>query len=260
MPGIPETKKKRFYEKSWFLELLGIPSALIAGVPTLAVALPTLLHSSERSRGEVALAWTGVAGVVLLIVIGVVKLIQGYAKDKIADDTQRLDGLHAALHVIHSVVRHNRGFSRNDRERLRVTIHRVVKAGEHGGSPDEIEQLLNYVGGKGGGAGRRFSVRSGITGQAVREGSVLAGSRNNNDHEAYIRELVADWGYTEEDAKRLAIGRNSWMAVPIKYKGSEVTGVVYLDSDEKKFFTDEIKTLIVGACGGLAVFIDERYS
>jgi len=71
--------------------------------------------------------------------------------------------------------------------------------------------------------------------------------------------LISVWAYTEEDAKRLAIGRNSWMAVPIKYKGREITGIVYLDSNEKGFFTEEIAELAVWACGGLAVFIDERY-
>jgi hypothetical protein len=156
------------------------------------------------------------------------------------------------LELFHSLVRHNHNFSRRDYDKLRVTFHRVVE------KTDKLEQVVNYVGGKNNGKGRQFDIRSGACGRAVRAKKVLSGSRTNVDYEAYIKELVSEWGFTETDARKLSFSRNSWLAVPIEHEG-EVTGVVYLDSKEKEFFPDAIKAQVVWACWGLAVFIDERY-
>ncbi|HEY2847954.1 MAG TPA: GAF domain-containing protein [Pyrinomonadaceae bacterium] len=260
MAGIPEPKKKRFYHKSWFSEALGIPGALITAIPTITLFIRRVFIEDQTvSRADMWLVYVGMFGVVLLITQGLSKLAAARWKDQHEEDEDRFDGFLSALHLIHSIVRHKAGFSRSSVNRLRVTVQRIVPPEKAGTSPEELEQVLDYIGGKGGGKGRRFSIRSGITGKAAREGEVLIGSRNNDNHEAYIQELMSVWNYTEEDAKKLSSGRNSWMAVPIKYKGHEITGVVYLDSNEKEFFNGEIRELVVWACGGLAVFIDERY-
>jgi len=260
MPGIPEPKRKRFYHKAWFSEALAIPGALITAIPTITLFIRRVfIADASVSISDLWLACIGMFGVLLLIVQGLSKVAQARWKDIREEDEEKFDGLNAALHIIHSLVRHKAAFGRKDADRLRVTIHRILPPKTKSASPEQFLQLLDYVGGGGGGKGRTFSIRSGITGKAAREGDVLIGSRNNDDHEAFIKELISVWAYTEEDAKRLAIGRNSWMAVPIKYKGREITGIVYLDSNEKGFFTEEIAELAVWACGGLAVFIDERY-
>lgn len=155
-----------------------------------------------------------------------------------------------------------KNLAENDRYGFQWWIHRVIYEQERRGCVKEYEQMFNYVGGSssGGGKGRRFNVRSGIAGKAIREQAVLSASRNNSDYEAYIMDLISSWGFTETDARGLSSSRNSWMAVPIKYKGDEVTGVLYLDSDDVSFFDDEnVKATIVWAAAGLAVFIDARY-
>jgi hypothetical protein len=124
---------------------------------------------------------------------------------------------------------------------------------------EELEQLVDYVGSSSKGAGRKFSIRSGIIGRAVREKSPYAASRQSDDYEEYIHELVRDWAYTEEDARKLRSDRKSWMAVPIFGLNHAVVGVVYLDSVEKDFFTKEVQQLTLNACAGIASYINERY-
>ncbi|MFM9902980.1 MAG: hypothetical protein ACKVQJ_00245 [Pyrinomonadaceae bacterium] len=259
MTGIPEPKTKHFYHKSWFIELLSFLGALIAGLPAAAIAIGRIFYpQASTNANELALAWIGLAGVFLLIVTGVVKILQGSWKDTHEADEERYDGLRASVRLIHSLVRQYYGFDQKETEKLRVTIHRIVKPKPRR-SPEELEQVIDYVGGSGGGKGRKFSIRSGITGKAAREKDVFSASRTNADHESYIKELISLWGYTEDDARRLSATRNSWLAVPIKYSSGEVTGIVYLDSAEKDFFPDEVKKLVVWACDGVANFIDERY-
>jgi hypothetical protein len=249
MAGIPEPRKKRFYHKNWFAELFGI----LGGCITASSSLVLVFYSRQKSGAEFVLPWIALGGSVFAIGNGIVKLIQAREKDTKESDEASFEGIQAAMHLIHSLVRHKCNFSRRDHDKLRVTFHKVLRDGQ------QLEQLLDYVGGNSDGRGRRFNIRSGICGKAARENKVLSASRNNNDYSSYIEELVSVWGYTPEEARKLSITSNSWLAVPIKYKGTEVTGVVYLDSNEKDFFTDPIKEQVVWACGGLAVFIDERY-
>lgn len=139
---------------------------------------------------------------------------------------------------------------------MRTTIHRVVSGD---GGAQEVEQLLPYVGGTGSPPGRTFSVRSGIIGKAVRERSVFAASRVSPDYEALLAELVRDWSYTMEDARKLSPDRRSWMAVPIPVEGGPVVAVVYLDSSEPDFFVADVQRVVLEACAGITSYIDEVY-
>lgn len=237
---------------------------MLAAVPTGWILISYLFFPNETTtKSDIVLAVIGVVGAVFTIAIAVFKMVQTKDKEKSEDlIRENYDGLHSALQVIHSLLRHKKGFDRKATDRLRITLHRIIKPKDGDGGPEHFEQLFDYVGANGKeGKGRTFSIRSGITGKAAREKDVFVGSRNNVDYQAYIRELITDWGYTEADAKKVSSTRNSFMAVPIKYRGQEVTGVIYLDSSEKDFFDDDsVKTLIVWACAGLAVFIDERYN
>lgn len=118
--------------------------------------------------------------------------------------------------------------------------------------------MFDYIGGSGG-KGRRFPIGFGIVGAVIRREEPLAFSRNSGDNEAYKKELIEKYGFTKKQADEVSIDRNSWMAVPIKYAGKEITGVLYLDAKDKDFFTDEVQREVVWACGGIAVFINERY-
>jgi hypothetical protein len=72
---------------------------------------------------------------------------------------------------------------------LRSTIH--VPDGD-----DTLVQVLDYVGDQRGGAtkGRRFSVSCGAIGKACRERQACGGARDTEDREAFIRELIREYG------------------------------------------------------------------
>jgi hypothetical protein len=122
-----------------------------------------------------------------------------------------------------------------------------------------LEQLVPYIGGDGGKIGRTFSARSGIIGKAVREKKGMVGKRLNENHAKYIDELVSSWSYTREDARGLTEDRRSWLAIPIFHTNRKVEAVVYLDSDEVDFFTDQIVTLVTNSCAGIASYCKERF-
>lgn len=252
MPGIPDFKPKKFYHRNWFAETITGIGVLISSGSGVAIAIPVFLYPDERTTGtQTALAIGAIAGAALAVVGAIVKVVQGHRKDSVDKDEERLDGLHASLEIIHSLVRHQVGFPRSNYGMLRLTIHKRVG--------NEMEQLFNYIGGPGGGKGRRFPVGLGICGKVLREGKVYTFSRTTDDDDAYIQELVRDWGFDQEQALRLTFGRNAWMAVPIKYSDRRIAGVIYLDAKHSGFFTDDIANLVTWACGGVAVFINERY-
>lgn len=127
------------------------------------------------------------------------------------------------------------------------------------GPPEELEQLLPYMGGPGNAAGRRFSIRSGIIGKAVRRKSAFVARREHADHEGFVGELVRDWAYTEHDARKLSPDRHAWMAVPVIGPSKAPVAVVYLDSSDPCFFTDEVQDLILAGCRGIAEYTMEAY-
>lgn len=260
MSGIPERPKRRIYHKRWFVESINIPAALAAAVPTGWLLYSCYYYPKpDLTRPEIVLAIIGVLGAILTVALSVLKMLQGRQQDLREADEDRFDGLHSVLEVIHSLIRHQKGFDVTAKDKFRVTLHRIIK-GDGESSSDQLEQLFDYVGARDThGKGRRTSINCGVSGRAAREGEPFAASRMSDDHEAYIRELITVWGYTEADARKLDPTRNSWMAVPIKHKEKDVTGVVYMDSDEKSFFDEEVQARIIHACAGLAVFIDGRY-
>ncbi len=194
-----------------------------------------------------------------LVIASVVKVLHAYQQDQEEKRKQDYDGLLGALHVLYGNISILLNFVNSDGGRLRVTMHRVVPPSISDKDAEELEQLLPYIGGEGKGAGRKFSIRSGIIGKAAREKSPFAFSRQNDDHEAFIEELKSNWAYTEEDARKLKSDRKSWMAVPIFGENNAVVGVVYLDSNEKDFFNERVKEAVINSCSGVALYINERY-
>ncbi len=193
---------------------------------------------------------------VWLAVASVVKVLNAQAQDAAQKKSEGYEGLLAALHVLHGAVRSRAGIESLHDGRVRTTIHRIVSGD---GAAEEVEQLLPYIGGTGSPPGRRFSVRSGIIGKAVRERNVFAASRVSPDYEAFLSELVRDWSYTVEDARKLSPDRRSWMAVPLPVEGGPVVAVVYLDSNEPGFFGAEVQRVVLEACAGITTYIDEVY-
>jgi hypothetical protein len=138
--------------------------------------------------------------------------------------------------------------------RVRLAIH--VPVGE------TLEQITEYIGDtpKPGRIGRQFPANAGIIGKAFRERTVFTAQRVNDDYEAYVRELVTEWNYTEERARRLSPGSMAWMAVPFSDRDQPIYAVLFVDASRRDFFTDLRQELILGAVSGMAVFIGRRYA
>jgi hypothetical protein len=163
--------------------------------------------------------------------------------------------LASSLHALQAILLAGRVPSDPD-PRLRLTIHVPVE-------PDKLEQVLDYVGDERGGktAARVFSVHSGIIGRAFREKKACVGRRKNDDYVSYVRELVEDWGYTEAEARKVNPASKAWFAVPLfnHLDQQKVEGIVYLDSVDQDFFTEDKKWLIMGACAGIARYVAHKY-
>ncbi|HKP77148.1 MAG TPA: hypothetical protein VJT67_16570 [Longimicrobiaceae bacterium] len=251
MTGIPGRRRQKFYEKKTVVELLAVVPPVAMGAVTAVINL----RDPERRT----LGWLLIAAIVWLAMASVVKVLHARAQDREQKHREEYDGLLGALHVLYSLVSTRAGLDGKDNGRLRGTIHRVVPSGEKGKTSEELEQLLPYLGGSGGEAGRRFSIRSGVLGKAVREKSAFAASRQSQDYDAFVAELVRDWAFTEDDARRLSSDRRAWMAVPIFGAKGTVVAAAFLDSNETGFFTPELQQLIIDACSGVASYTKEVY-
>jgi putative methionine-R-sulfoxide reductase with GAF domain len=126
---------------------------------------------------------------------------------------------------------------------------------------ETLEQVTEYVGDKPkpGRIGRRFPANAGIIGKAFREKEVFVGRRINDDYEAYVREMVREWNYTEERARHLEPGVMEWMAVPF-IEGDRLNAILYVDATQRGFFTQDRQELVLAAQRGIAVFVGKRYA
>ena len=254
--------KRAFYEHKWLVEaVVAVPPIFGAAYPVCQawfVSAPAAAPRIEQGtiNAEIPIILALVCA--WLILGSVLKVLAAKAQDVRENLSKGHEGLLATLNVVHSVVAGLGGLETPDETRqLRVTFHRVVPPLDNS---EYIEQIVPYLGGSGREPGGQFSIRSGITGRAIRENAVFVMSRQNDDYEKYLKELITDWAYTEADAKKLQSDRFSGMAVPIKGREGVVLGVVYLDSCIKNFFdTNEIQEAVVAACVGVTKYIGERY-
>lgn len=243
-------KKKSLLDRKWFVESLSFVPAVAAS----AAASAKFLFESNYVLGwglAIACVWT--------VVFSIIKIIHAKRQDERDDDLRSHDGLVASLTVVHELVSRAAGLSQEEKLKcLRATFHRVVPPV---GESDEIEQIVNYVGGAEDGVGRTFPIRSGITGQAIRENAVFVMDRQSDGYEDYKKELIKHWHYTEKDVRAITSDRFSAIAVPIQSRnGQQVIGVVYLDSSKKNFFSSEaVKEAVASGCWGIARYTGERY-
>ncbi|HST62337.1 MAG TPA: hypothetical protein VLK84_26780 [Longimicrobium sp.] len=249
---IPDRKGERWYEKKAVIE------ALATVPPILAAAIGALVSLSDRQKR--AFGWCLAAGALWLVVASVAKVLHARAEDRQRKRTDEHDGLRAALHVLFATVCRTAGIAEEERAsgKLRLTIHRVVMKGKSE-PPEELEQLLPYMGGEGSPAGRRFSIRSGIIGAAARRRVSIVAIRGCAEHEGFIAELMHQWAYPEHDARMLTPDRHTWMAVPILSHRGATVAVVYLDSRDPQFFTAPVQDIIHITCGGINAYTLEAY-
>jgi GAF domain len=196
------------------------------------------------SQGRWRLAIIVFLGTVGIVAFSVLKHLIGLAAARKKDSTHELEG---CLYTLHEVL------APDPQCRLRLAIHVPVD--------ETLEQVTEYVGDKPkpGRIGRRFPANAGITGKAFRERDVFVGRRINDDYEAYVREMVREWNYTEERARHLEPGVMEWMAVPF-IESDRVYAILYLDATQRGFFTPDRQELVLAAQRGIAVFVGKRYT
>lgn len=249
---IPGAPKRGFLTSKWFVEIVSsVPPVVVSGIAA---------YRLWGASGTEVLGYLSGTAAAWLVVASGLKVASAYNQDKADTSAKDHRDLRAALHVLHATAAVICKLDLAEKDaKLRVTFHRVVPPVDQ---PEDIEQIVDYVGGSGNGSGREFSIRSGVTGKAVRERSVYAYHRVTGDDAAYKKELKESWGYTDKDLKHLTEHRLSAIAVPvIDATGSHALGVIYFDSTEKSLFREKRRqAAIVAACSGLSKYISERYS
>jgi hypothetical protein len=195
------------------------------------------------SQNRLAPALLALAGTVGVLVFSVIKQAVGLAAARKKQSTHELEG---CLHTLHAVLA-------PETCRLRLAIHVPLDG--------ELEQVTEYIGdtttGK---VGRRFPANAGIIGKALRENGAFLAERVNDEYEAYVRELITDWNFTEAQARRVNPGAMTWMAVPLYDQQGRADAILFLDANERDFFTPERQELVLAAVRGIAVFVGKRYT
>lgn len=237
---VPGPKKKRVWER----EALSAWITGLGAVPTGAAAVWKAV-ADGASRAVIALSATAVGFAVLGTVA---KAIQAHLKDAKEHNPDGPVDLSSCLHVAHAMLGCGATLPEG---RLRITVHRVIG--------DQLEQCVPYVGGRGGTAGRKFSVRSGVIGAVVRTKDAVKAKRVSADHADFVLEMKKEWSMTDDEARALDAGRNAYLGVPLFGLSEDVIGVMFLDSDKAEFFDDATVNLAVAAARGLAEYIKKHY-
>lgn len=252
--GIPRPVNslwKFFHETTLYDFILGI----VAVIGTAGLG-QRLIKDNETGWGVFSL----IASLVSLVALCVKTWIR-FKQDKEYRSPNDLEGCLTPLYNLLNFVHEGTD------PKLRITIHIPIKDKE---GSESLEQLLDYVGDqrKPNTKGRVFPVGSGIIGKLYRECSAtsdhryLHSQRKHENHEQYINELVNDWGYTDQEARKRDPSSMSWMAVPLSEGGNEkqILAIVYLDSVLGDFFDEVKQYLVLGSSIGIAKYIEKRYS
>jgi len=227
----------------WLLAQAGPYDILIVLLASFVGLSAAWNYYSQENPLLALLVGFGTIGVVCFTVV---KQVIWLAAARKKDSTHELEG---CLYTLHAVL------APASTCRLRLAIH--VPVGE------ALEQVTEYIGDhpKVGRIGRQFPANAGIIGKAFREKDVFIGRRVNNDYESYVKELVKEWNYTEERARRLNPGAMEWMAVPFYDTDRQrVQAVLYLDVNNRDFFTPARQEIVLAAVSGIAIFIGKRYA
>jgi hypothetical protein len=169
---------------------------------------------------------------------------------------ESLHELEGCLMTIHAILAEDDSPECQQEAGLRLTVHVAI-------SDHQLQQVLDYVGDDRGGctAGRVFPMQSGIAGHVFRTREPFAAERFEQEYEGYVRELIKEWGYIEQDARKLNPATQAWMAVPlVAPPAAEIQGVLYLDSRDRDYFTAARQRLVINAAYGVAQFATRRYS
>ncbi|MFY2644757.1 GAF domain-containing protein [Achromobacter insuavis] len=247
---LPGAQRKRFWQKKWPREVLfSGPPILVAGSA-----------AAKNWRDPVSDPWTiGLAITVCLwlALAAGVRVAGARAEDRKGGPDVVHEGLYAAVCTMHTMLSEwcNKRQCGAD---IRATFHRVVPPIHE---PREIEQIIDYAGANGEGAGRTFPIHTGITGRAIRSRTPLVMSSPHATEQQLRTELIREWGYTEAEVRRLGPGRYLAMAVPVLDRsGQHPIGVIYLDSSDRALFErDDVVEIVGVGTKAISDFVTKRY-
>ena len=240
LAGIPvNTSKWSFIRETFFYES-------IAAFVTFCMTIYKLRSDQNSDWPLFALAFA-------LFLLVAIKSYNQWDKQK---GEQQLHELSGCLFTLHGLL--TAALPRDVCDpKLRITLHVPIEDGQ------KLQQVLDYVGNdrSKNTAGRKFLANCGAVGEALRLKQPVSGKRANDNYEEYVKELIQDHHFTEKDARKMDRDTMCWMANPFFVEGNDdkVEAVLYLDSVDREFFTDEREQLIICACSGIARFVKRRY-
>jgi hypothetical protein len=250
MDHMPGAASASIFQKKWVIEILTVVFPIIAA----CVTVWNNYSDPDKQWSNITL----VAGIVWLIIASLARVVHAYHLDKKETKQNNYEGLLGAANVLYSTVSKHLQYDDGNSGKLRITMHRVTFKNKKS-EPVGLVQMIPYVGGKGGEAGRAFTINPGIIGHVARNGKVRVATRVGDDQAAFVSELMSNWFYTEAEARSLTSDRKTWMAVPILSKDKNVLVVVYLDSTEREAFSDSVIQIVINGCIGVASYISQHY-
>jgi hypothetical protein len=237
---------------TWLRTILQASQTWDVLIALTALVAGTTGVSSLAMAGRVGAAWLAGLCAVTTCALTITRAGVAWAKQSRRESLHELRGCLMTLHAL--LVETDRP-GEETRVGLRLTVH--VPSPDH----RELVQVLDYVGdGRGGRtAGRRLPVHCGIAGHVYRTGDAYHAQRQDGDYEAYVRDLIEQWAYSEPQARKVDPASMSWMAVPLGTAG-RIEGILYLDARDPGFFTEARQDLILRAAIGVARYVAERYA
>lgn len=137
--------------------------------------------------------------------------------------------------------------------KLRCTLHRVMSRGTN----TYLQQLCPYLPEakfKESDAGRIFGVDEGIMGAAYQTRSIWR-TKHHRSPEAFNKALLSAKKLSGEPEK--LTGEQSWLAVPILGKSGDPVLVLFAESEDFNYFSNDAIVLgIVNACNGFVELLN----
>ncbi|WP_143220437.1 MULTISPECIES: GAF domain-containing protein [unclassified Achromobacter] len=248
---IPGVDRPPIWYRKWFFEVVG-------AVPVVGAAVFTMVRF-WRSPQDRLFADLALGVVVWVCLVSLLKIQIARRQDSKEAPEETHDGLYAAVSVAHAAIKNLIELQSDTEVDLRATFHRVVPPLDN---PQRLQQIIAYIGDSdSAGAGRTFSVNTGITGQAVRNKEPYIMESVAATEAEHRAELVADWGYTTAQVAQIKPGRITAAALPVLDRsGQHVLGVLYLDSSVPRIFSESQSWQMLVAIGdAVGDYVTRRY-
>jgi hypothetical protein len=245
--GIPRSRRPAWKRTTTWLLICDVAVAIGAAL----FGITTVLRYWAEGQRRPAIATAVAAGAVLIFtaVRAVLQYVERSRKESTHDLLGCLQTLRGTLEASAPEIA-DAG--------LRVTLFVPV----HGGS--ELEQACDYTcrdrARRKDTAGRRVASTAGAIGRAFQTGNYAVAQRVTEDPGEHIADLIASWGFSAEAARRVDPTVRASMAVPLTTPERGVEAIVYVDARVGDFFTESRQMLVLGGCGAIALFAQQRYN